>query len=347
MGSKTDCMKEKLALNRSYDINDGYCKHDNSNDNKCFMNRSQTRHISVRLVEPFCHVVFFHYTSAVWTINSFVDKLFYLVYRVCENKIRFTVVLIFTMNEFNCLFCENYNHRNIEANSHISVYFHPCVLTSLLSPTLFYFFIKNKAMIAQHLVSCLVWNRNDHSEWMILLRESNLNSTNNRNDNRNGTNIVPRDASTTGGMESDTNGTNNNPINLIQHNNDRIRVIIAPAGNSEKIKQFAFKTSRGATIVGFNVAEIFSPFESYIFDVGEAPDLHPEISKKLIARNRGQSSLNLKHHRRSLSPAKRIQFEVGTFNAMRTQSLEFASERQRQAGEMRINYVKNYFFWCE
>ena len=85
--------------------------------------------------------------------------------------------IIFTMNEFNCLLCDNYNSRNMENNSYILVYFYVCILTSLSSPILFHFLIKHKAMSAQYLVSHLVWNRNDYSEWSTLLQELNPNCT--------------------------------------------------------------------------------------------------------------------------------------------------------------------------
>ena len=341
-------MKEKLeSIKRSYD------KHDNNNDSiridntVLIMDRLQTRHNFVRLMQPLCSFVFFYYMGAVWTLNSFVDKLFYHFLRgFCENMITVTIVLLFTMNEFNCLFCETYNNHNMEDNSYILVYFHVHVLTRSLSPILFYFFIKNNAMIVQYVVSRLTWNRNEYSESSIVMQESNLTNTNGNN-NRNGIHIVVlHGVYIAGRMESDTIGgaeyqqtlknqniqimqLSNNPINIIQHHIDRVGVIVAHAGSSGTIEKFPIKTPHGIKIVGFNAAEIFSSFEPYTSDVGEAPDLDREMGTKLIARNRvdgghGQGAFNLKHHRGNLSRAKSLQLKEELLGAMRIPSLEFA-----------------------
>ena len=225
-------------------------------------------------------------------------------------------------------------------NSYILVYFH--VVTNLLSPILFHFFIKNKAMTA----SSSLWSGNKYSKWST---------------NRNDTRI----ASTTAGMESDTiggaevvriptntetserpNDPNNNPIKPIQHNNDLIGITVTPAGSIGKIEKILIKTQHDIKIVGFNAAEIFLSYESYAFDVGEAPHLDREISKKIIARNRvhvddghGQGAFNLKQQRRSiLSRAKPLQSEVESPGA--------ASERQKPTGAiaMEINLLEKLLF---
>ena len=122
--------------------------------------------------------------------------------------------------------------------------------------------------------------------------------------------------------------------------------------DSGKIEKLPIKTPHGVKNVGFNAAEIFSSLEPYTLDVGEAPDLNREISKKLIARNRvdvhgghGQGAFNLKQHRRDLSRAKRIQLGLGSLGAMRIPSLKFAvSERHKPTGAMRKNLRKNLLF---
>ena len=178
-------MKEKLELRKnSYEINESYNKHSNTNV-VLIMNRSD---VFVRLMEPLSHFVFFHY---IGTARTIIALFYHLLHRFCENVITLGIVLIFIISEFNCLFCEIYNNRNIEHDSYVLVYIHVCVITSLLSPILFYFFIKSFTTI-QYLISLLVWNRNDYAEWSTLLQESNSNITNitNRINNRNDTNIV-------------------------------------------------------------------------------------------------------------------------------------------------------------
>ena len=227
MGSPTDCTKEKLERIDSV-VSIG--------------NRSSPRHIFIliQLVEPLCELAFFHFIGAVCTLNSFVRKSFYhLLHRFCENVITLIVVLIFTMKEFVCLLCENYNDRNMTDNSHILAYFY--VLSGSLSPILFYFFLKNEAITVQYLPSGLVWNKNNCAEWGTLLQASNPNSTNSNN-NANDTYNVLRGVSTTCGMESDANGDaeavrhiekserpndpNNNPTKHLQHHNDSICVTV-------------------------------------------------------------------------------------------------------------------------
>ena len=129
---QTDFMEEKLeSIKRSNDIKESYNKHDNNNDNNyidnvgLIMNRSQRRHIFVRLMDN-CHFVFAHYIGAFWTLNSVVDKLFYhCLHRFCENMIKLIIVLLFTTNEFNFLFDKSYNNRDVKDldNSYILVYF--------------------------------------------------------------------------------------------------------------------------------------------------------------------------------------------------------------------------------
>ena len=175
---------EKLELRKTSKENESLNKHDNNGGNNCIDNvliniisGSSTRHIFVRWTQPFCHFTFFHYIGA-WTLNSFADQSFcHLSHRFCKNVIRLTIVIIFTMSEFNCLFCENYIDHDIRDNSYVLVYFYVCVLLSML----FY--------IGQHLGSRLVWNKNNYSEWNTVLQQPNPNGTN-RNIFRNGTNIV-------------------------------------------------------------------------------------------------------------------------------------------------------------
>lgn len=121
---------------------------------------------------------------------------------------------------------------------------------------------------------------------------------------------------------------------------------------SGKVEKLQIKTPHGAKNVGFNPATIFSQFPTYDMDVGDAPDLNREISKKLIARNcvdvhggHGGGAFNLKQHRRDHSRAKRLQLGLGSLGAMRMPSLKFAvSERHKPTAAMRKNLRKNLLF---
>ena len=113
-------MKEKRELTKkSYEINESYNNHSNTNV-VLIINRA---HIFVRLMKPLGYFVFFHYIGAAWTINA---RFFHLSHRFCENVITLAIVLIFTMSEVNCLFCENYSNRYMDHDSYVLVYVHAC-----------------------------------------------------------------------------------------------------------------------------------------------------------------------------------------------------------------------------
>ena len=65
--------------------------------------------------------------------------------------------------------------------------------------------------------------------------------------------------------------------------------------NNERIKTLLIKTPHGVENVDFDAAEIFVSFEPDTPDVGEAPDLNREISKKLNGSD-GQGAFDFKQH---------------------------------------------------